>query len=349
MVAIESGRGRPETRIGPRGPLSPERAPEAPSRDRLYGYHWVPNVGRGVGTRGFVTGWTEASRFRLMKAAARIEWPRRPLALITLTYPRHFSADPDDWKEHLRRFSIAWARRFGEPLLALWAMEFQQRGAPHFHLAAVLPSRVALDDVTDPRTRLVEKGLRTWIAETWYELAGHGDIRHLHQHLKAEHTKLADGPRGLAEYLRRELGKGRQKTLPDWLADEEHPKGAGRWWGRFGLQYADVTAELTAGEYQMCRRLIRRLLRQRGVRRRGMAHRHECLTLFDRSRRRAWRLADEIWHRLKLYRLRAVEHFNVPRPAVARSSFAELERSIVARVRPVDLWPRDVMRAVEVA
>ena len=233
--------------------------------------------------RGIVTGWTARSKYRLALAVATIEWPSTPLTFVTLTYPRHFEADPAIWKEHLRRYEIAWARRWGQPR-GVWAMEFQRRGAPHFHLALVAPTGVKL------------ALLRRWSAHVWYEIAGHGDERHLHQHMKPDHCKRADGPRGLIGYLRRELGKEAQKSLPDWLAEgsDGEPRGAGRWWGIWGFERTTRSAPVTAGEYQPIRRLLRRLLRGRGVGGRP-GWKWECRTLFDKARRQ-WTLASLIEH-----------------------------------------------------
>lgn len=284
------------------------------SRTRAHRWHRLvtaPGVvalqtgGGGAGptlgaVRGIVTGWSERSQYRLGLAVAMIEWPSTPLVFLTLTYPRHFEADPKVWKEHLRRYQIAWARRWGTPR-GLWAMEFQRRGAPHFHLAVVQPPavKVAL--------------LRRWSAHVWYELAGHGDERHLKQHMKPDHCKRADGPRGLIGYLRRELGKERQKSLPEWLAEPvggAPARGAGRWWGIWGFDRTVEHHKVTAGEYQPIRRLIRRLLRDRGVGAR-VGWKWECRTLFDKARRQ-WTLARELLRYVAMIRAPSGDRLLLP-------------------------------------
>lgn len=307
MVRVRTNLPNAEARLGRRGPRSPERAPAIYSRSSR-GYYWVPNVKRAAGTRGICRGWNDRMRWSFSLAAARIEWPRGLYALITLTYPELFSAEPADWAEDFRRFVIAWERRWGEKLHALWAREFQRRGAPHYHLAAVLPKGVDAHEV------------HVWMAETWYKIAGHGDIKHLHQHLKAGHFEVGESHRALFRYLKRELGKGAQKTLPSWLAGDDNPRGAGRWWGKLGFEYAEVSELVTFDEYQMLRRAIRRLLRQRGVLRRH-PYRQECLTLFEAIRARLWRLADEIWYALRSFRARAGP----------RGSYAEMELRVARR------------------
>lgn len=220
----------------------------------------VPLASNQASTRGKVRGWSPRSVFKFMKTCGRIEWPGRPLIFVTLTYPGLFEADPTVWKEHLRRFAIAWSRQWGG-IYGIWAMEFQARGAPHFHLALVLPQGLSIERITGgsgEAQRVAPKRLRTWVAETWYSIAGHGDIRHLRQHLKAEHCKPADRS-GILGYLRRELGKGSQKTLPAWLAE----LGAGRWWGRWGLRDSSTSEPLTYIQYQRLHRIAARIGQER--------------------------------------------------------------------------------------
>lgn len=258
MISLESG-GAGQARMGPKPPRGPDLVMGG-SWDNPLDPELVPNVKRGTGSRGTIKGWTSRSVFNFMKRCARIEWPGRPLVFITLTYPGIFEADPDAWKEHLRRFSIAWSRQWGAPM-GVWAMEFQSRGAPHFHLAMVLPASLALVRARDAKgkeIRVAPPQLREWVARTWYELAGHGDIRHLNQHSKAEHCKPADRS-GILGYLQRELGKAAQKTLPEWLQE----RGAGRWWGSWGLSDASLAAGIDHVEYQAIHRIARRLGHQR--------------------------------------------------------------------------------------
>jgi hypothetical protein len=277
-----------------------------------------------------ITGFSEPARRRFRVRANEIMWPRRRLALVTLTYPRHFDADPLIWKGHL----FAWRKRFERqygPILYVWAMEFQRRGAPHFHLALVLPNGWRLTKrellaVADGRAcrregRPSVKEFRAWNARAWYEIAGHGDERHLIQHSKEGHCKPARGPRGLTGYLLAELGKKSQKELPDWLV--ERMEGAGRWWGICGKLHRGILDDrLTPRESQILRRLMsEQLRRRRGAPRarvsRGHSYdsQHRHVMLFDRSKR-DWTLYYELKHYLAMIR----------GPAVPRGSFADLYR-----------------------
>lgn len=81
--------------------------------------------------RGQVRGLSSPSRYRLIKFLAKLNRPDAPV-FLTLTY-RDFVEDFQAWKEHLHAFKCA--LRYHYPSLAgVWRLEFQERGAPHFHI-----------------------------------------------------------------------------------------------------------------------------------------------------------------------------------------------------------------------
>lgn len=57
----------------------------------------------------------------------------RRITFVTLTYPAVWPEDGRQVKEHLRRFRARIEKKFGK-LRIVWRMEYQERGAPHFHL-----------------------------------------------------------------------------------------------------------------------------------------------------------------------------------------------------------------------
>lgn len=259
--------------------------------------------------RGKVTIFSQKSRKRLRIAANEIAWPARQLVFVTLTYPRHFSADPRSWKRDLDAWRRAVARTYGAPL-AVWALEFQRRGAPHFHIALVLPEAFRL---SRREQEAVAAGLasarpggpsveefRAWAAQTWYRIAGHGDLRHLEQHRKPGHCKAAHGPRGLVGYLQQELGKKtEQKALPTWLTEAE---GVGRWWGIWGnLRRVFTDERITPAEFTRLRRLMRTQLRRRGARQQDWSWRWSHVYLFDQSKH-DWSLYRELLQFLAIVR-----------------------------------------------
>lgn len=155
----------------------------------------------GVGaTRGNVCEFSEASRKRLAFVASNT--PVEFTVMITLTYPREFSSEGKAVKKNLNRI-LAWLRSKGMRDY-LWFLEFQKRGAPHYHI------------LTNVR---VEKGA---LAEAWYRAVGSGDERHLAAGTRVERVRNVDGAR---RYAVKYSMKMRQKNVPEGYRD------VGRFWG----------------------------------------------------------------------------------------------------------------------
>ena len=79
--------------------------------------------------RGIISKFSPASRRRLLFTARNSPSLR---VLVTLTYPEKYPLDGAVCKEHLRQM-IQWCKRQGAEC-GIWILEFQKRGAPHFHL-----------------------------------------------------------------------------------------------------------------------------------------------------------------------------------------------------------------------
>lgn len=73
---------------------------------------------------------------------------------VTLTYEDPYPADPAVWHRNIRAFIAALERRDG-PYPIIWRLEYQERGAPHFHLILFGPEFIPYD----------------WITETWRRIA----------------------------------------------------------------------------------------------------------------------------------------------------------------------------------
>lgn len=119
------------------------------------------------GQRGAVTSFSQASRKRMLETLGRIRRDAVGRALfVTLTYPGHegggWPSDPKTWKRNLRAW---WARveyRYPEAS-AVWRMEPQDRGAPHFHLMVFGVEFLAHEQV----------------ARDWWEICGSRGRQHL--------------------------------------------------------------------------------------------------------------------------------------------------------------------------
>lgn len=84
--------------------------------------------GNGGAVRGEIRGFTHQSRRRLTHLARNTAdlWT----GFVTLTYPADFPTNGRETKRHLNAF-CSWLRR--QKVAYVWILEFQERGAPHFH------------------------------------------------------------------------------------------------------------------------------------------------------------------------------------------------------------------------
>ena len=88
------------------------------------------------GGRGIVDTFSKSSRMRLLRLLAKTSPPKKngfrsTVSFLTLTSRAFFH--PVEAKRHLRSFLKRLYRRFCN-VAVIWRMEYQERGAPHFHL-----------------------------------------------------------------------------------------------------------------------------------------------------------------------------------------------------------------------
>ena len=155
------------------------------------------SIAHSAGKRGEVKRLSKASRKRLMFVIANTEVTF--VNMITLTYPKNYPTNQVS-KKHLNTFLTA-IRRKGV-LDYLWVLEFQKRGAPHYHVW----TSGYLDYL--------------WVAERWYSIVGSLDPRHLSAGTRVEKLRKKG-----AFYALKYAAKGYQKECPDdvlWV---------GRLWG----------------------------------------------------------------------------------------------------------------------
>jgi len=173
-----------------------------------------------VGKRKRVTDFSASSRSRLKRVMSSVKRKALERAfVVTLTYPKAFPAAADFglYKGHLHTFGVAARREFPECSF-VWKLEFQRRGAPHYHLLLFGAGELS--------------NAREWIAATWYRIAHDGDVN------KGKAGTQCDAvisPSGAAAYLTTYLGKSEQ-ALPGNFT--------GRYWGIIGRE------KLPLGELQ---------------------------------------------------------------------------------------------------
>lgn len=196
-----------------------------------------------AGWRGPIKGFSRRSKRRLMEKLIGVGWEsivegvgKRSVSargvFLSVTYPGEYSADRQDWKRDLevlrKRMERRWPLAFG-----LWKEEFQERGAPHFHIPMVFEEVVDLPE------------FRQWVSRAWYEIVGSGDPKHL---AAGTNVRPLYGPvQRLLRYLIKYLGKLVESDVE-----------TGRIWGKWGKVPCEVLATVTlrwAGWVELQRRV----------------------------------------------------------------------------------------------
>ena len=191
------------------------------------------------GLRSRITRFSYASRQRLISACRNREDFN---GFITLTYPDekyaetatggNFMASGRLVKEHLRRFRQFLTRR---GIGGIWFLEFQKRGAPHFHLVTT----AALSPDQEKRAK-----------KYWAKLVGSDCPHHAEMGVNAQVMRKAHAA---GAYAAKYSAKDEQKQVP------EHYQDVGRFWGMFGLDEQEtVYKTVTIRQILELNRLARR-------------------------------------------------------------------------------------------
>lgn len=150
--------------------------------------------------RGQIMEFSDAARKRLAFIASNTEIDF--VSMVTLTYPADFPCDGRKVKRHLYSF-LSWLRELMPGTNYLWFLEFQKRGAPHIHL--LLDKQPAHYGGTWPSFQFA-------VANTWYNLVGSKDHKHLLAGTRSERLR---SPEGGKRYAVKYAAKMAQKKVPD--------------------------------------------------------------------------------------------------------------------------------------
>jgi hypothetical protein len=197
----------------------------------------------GGGVRGLAT-FSQNSRRRLMRKIAEMKRGNRPV-FVTLTYPKEYSENYQDWKRDLDTFGKRFMRRFPKGAY-IWKLEFQKRGAPHYHL---LVWGVKYADLLE------------WVSSNWFHTVGSNDQKHLLAGTRVEKIRSYKGVMAYAS---------------KYMTKEENKAGVGRFWGVIGRSNLPVARmmrlNLSREETQILIRLMKRYA--------GLSKNYYCLTVF---------------------------------------------------------------------
>jgi len=125
---------------------------------------------------GDIKSFSYRSRSRMGMLLASLDSSKMPV-FITLTYHEDFPQDNDVVKYHLRKFHQALVYNFGGG--GVWKLEYQERGAPHYHLL------YWADDTFSDWSAWQDyslQELRDYVPGAWHKIAGAGSAWHLSFH-----------------------------------------------------------------------------------------------------------------------------------------------------------------------
>ena len=183
------------------------------------------HLGVSGGVRSNITELSKKSRDKLLFTVGITEV--RMLSMITLTYGTLHPMDGLQAKDHLRVFLQAMRREYG--LEYAWFIEFQSRGAPHFHVLCNVAEVSAFDRATMAQKWcgavsdfVFSSAEAIGRDEVWAE----GELDKMfsvHTHNRAwENVRSEDGA---TRYVAKYATKTEQKTVP------KQYRNIGRFWG----------------------------------------------------------------------------------------------------------------------
>lgn len=164
----------------------------------------------GGGQRGKITGFSAESRLRMLKFMHSITFEGG--LLITLTYPKDYPTGAAVYKKHLQNFRRQFEAAYGKNR-TIWKLEYQERGAPHYHLLVFDARHVDIKECS-------------WL---WYISRGGIYFEGLSNGFDVKSAWKEDGVSNVGAYVGKYISK---ETLPE---TEEDLKYTGRFWGYWNM------------------------------------------------------------------------------------------------------------------
>lgn len=230
--------------------------------------------------------WSRRSRARMVRALAEIDfdtWEGDTFAMVTLTLPgewQRVAPNGRAMKDALERFRVRWIRATGRKWQVAWKMEFQRRGAPHFHLLMKPPALVA------------GERFESWLSRVWAEcVRAEGSERERHEAAgtNVDYGYRTTDPKRVAVYFLKHSSKTADSKEYQHIVPEawrSPGNGPGRFWGIAGLTRTAASVELSAAMFYQLRRELRKLHRSK-----------QAKTALDRRRFLLSQMVGETWRR----------------------------------------------------
>lgn len=207
--------------------------------------HHTGRAHTGGGRRGKITGFSKASRLRLLETVCKVRKDANCL-FLTLTIPDDCPNDGRSLNTYFRRFRMRVARRFPS-VAAVWRLDVVERksglhvGEPYGHYHLLVWGLVAVP------------GLREWISCAWYEAVGSKNMAHLRAGTRLEVPRDYGAVRAYAAKLYALKGGNEAAGMID---------APGRFWGVLGRENIPWAVELVRvlgpGEGVRLLRIMRR-------------------------------------------------------------------------------------------
>lgn len=178
----------------------------------------------GGGKRNEIKVFSSESRYRLIRMMHTLEFDR--VTFATLTYPADFPTEAKKYKAHLKEYRRRFERLYG-PLRAVWRLEFQKRGAPHYHLMYLNAPFIAVTD---------------WCG-MWSDVIKTKDENHRKIGVDVKLVASGGENRLVMSYLAKYVGK------VDNATSNSRTEKPGRWWGKWNLE-EQIPIEISLGSRQ---------------------------------------------------------------------------------------------------
>ena len=229
-------------------------------------------LAKGSGRKG-IAKFSMKSRKRFYEFLQSIYWDKydqNRIFEITLTYHVKFPLDGKEVKKHIHSLRKNIMDKYPDTIL-IWKLEFQRRGAPHFHLIMIAPCDIELGDYQywnednqityyDRETKTHHEtgiaGFRAYIQTRWNTITAES-IEHFNSSIEVDHVR---NPKGMPLYLAKYIAK-EQKAHSEYqhIVPEQY-KDVGRFWGcynREGLHIMKKKFLITESTYETMQDLIK--------------------------------------------------------------------------------------------
>jgi hypothetical protein len=164
----------------------------------------------GGGKRGEIVVFSPASRYRLFRLLHTQIF--KMVTFVTLTYPANFPKEARIYKANLKEFHRLFEIEF-PGIRTVWRLEFQERGAPHFHLMMFDCPFIPIERLTD----FWKRATKNQALEDW---SNGVDIK-----LITDRNEQ----RLVSSYLSKYIAKVELREV------KSDPRKAGRYWGKWSI------------------------------------------------------------------------------------------------------------------